>query len=112
MSMIARLAVKRNVLMHPKQTAVVLNRLAGGTVAYAHAYGFPIDSTSGLASQSAATQTATIVLYQDGEAYAPEVDDWITQANGTTKFNISSVRTESNYASDRAVHTCNCTRKA
>jgi hypothetical protein len=112
MSMLARLAVRRNVLMHPKQTAVVLNRLAGGTVAYQHSYGFPIDATSGLASQSAATQTATIVLYQDGEAYAPEQDDWITQADGTTKFNINSVQTASNYESGRAVHTCNCTRKA
>ena len=112
MSMIAQLAVKRNILMHPKQTSVTLNRLAGGTVTYSHSYGYPEDETSGINSSSAATQTAQIVLYQDGETYPPAVDDWITKANGSTKFNIDRVTTQSNYATDRAVHICDCTRKS
>jgi hypothetical protein len=111
--MIEEIAVARIVEMHPKQTPVVLNLPDGVTTcAYASAYGFPEDEFSGLGEEAAAHQTAVICLHQQGEAYAPYVDCWITKADGATKFNVDHVQTSLNFQAGVAAHTCTCSRKA
>ena len=112
MSLIEEIAVQRIIEIHPKQVAVTLNLIGGTTQTYESSYGYPEDTYSGIDSGGAAHQSAIIVLHQNGETYAPNVDDWITRADGTTKWNIDRINVALNFETGVATHTCTCTRKA
>lgn len=86
-------------------TATLLIRAAGGTTtnqAYAYCYVNPISEDTGLASGGTPNYSANIELFQEGETYAPRVDDAIT-VNGVT-YRINSVRTRLNADTGYAIH--------
>jgi hypothetical protein len=69
---------------------------------YDYCYVNPIDEATGLGGGGASYYAANIELFQEGQTYAPRVDDTLT-VNGVT-YRINSVRTRLNADSGYAIH--------